>query len=181
MRSRSHRPRAGFTLVEVIVAISLSALVMLGARLLLDGLGEDAHRIANHARTADRDANAEHVLRSLFARLELGTDAAGYFSGDERVTRFTTWCDRPPGWLERCRAAVAFDSSGGQLALVAVVSTGEITPLRTGFRSGTLRYLTDASNGGSWFRSWGAGITAPLAVGVIIDGDTTIVRIGERG
>ena len=35
--------------------------------------------------------------------------------------------------------------------------------------------------GGAWVRSWGASITVLIVLGVVIDGDITIVCIGERG
>lgn len=58
---------------------------------------------------------------------------------------------------------------------------GELRVLRRGFQSGGLRYLHDASSGGTWLRSWREAISVPLALGVILDGDTLILRIGERG
>jgi hypothetical protein len=67
------------------------------------------------------------------------------------------------------------------LRLVARLSTGEVIALQRGFSTGMLRYLNDPIGRGVWFRIWGHGITAPLAIGVITDGDTAIVRIGERG
>jgi len=30
-------------------------------------------------------------------------------------------------------------------------------------------------------REWRSAVTAPLAIGVVIDADTLILRIGERG
>ena len=87
----------------------------------------------------------------------------------------------PAGWLERCDALVAIDTAAGGLALVARLSTGERIVLRQGFQTGALRYLNTPAGGGQWFRVWGHGITAPLAIGVITDSDTTIVRVGDRG
>jgi hypothetical protein len=53
--------------------------------------------------------------------------------------------------------------------------------VRERFERCELRYLKDASTRGTWFRSWGTGISAPIAIGVIVDRDTLILRIGERG
>jgi hypothetical protein len=36
-------------------------------------------------------------------------------------------------------------------------------------------------NGGEWQLAWPSRITLPLAIGVLIDGDTIILGIGERG
>jgi prepilin-type N-terminal cleavage/methylation domain-containing protein len=175
------RTPVGFTLLEVIVALAVCAFVVLGARILLTGLADDGSRITSAAEITDRAANADRLLRGLLLRLEVGTPQAGRFGGEENVARFTSWCDVASGWQERCQVTLAIDSSAVAGTLVAWLSTGETIALRTGFRRGELRYITDPSAGGSWMRVWGAGITAPVAIGILIDGDTTIVRIGERG
>lgn len=174
--------RKGFTLIELIVAITLSGIVLLGARALWESLAESVDRLHAQAIVDTGAANGERLLRSLVGRLEVGTDQSREFAGDERQTRFTTWCDMPAGWQERCDAVIGIEpDTGAGLQLVARLSTGETIRLQRGFATGALRYLNDPVGGGMWFRIWGHGITAPLAIGVITDGDTAIVRIGERG
>jgi prepilin-type N-terminal cleavage/methylation domain-containing protein len=174
--------RNAFTLVELMVAIALSGVVLLGARALWESLAGSVDRLRVQAAADAREANGERLLRSLVGRLEVGTDQSREFAGDERHTSFTTWCDVPAGWQERCAAELAIEpDSGPALRLVARLSTGETITLERGFYAGVMRYLNDPVGGGVWFRIWGHGITAPLAIGVITDGDTAIVRIGERG
>lgn len=173
--------RRGFTLLEVMVALVVSGIVLVGAHALLASLADGAARITSAALAADREANADRFLRSLFHRLEVGADNSARFGGDERGVRFSTWCDVPAGWLERCSAAVQIDTSAGELALTAVLSTGEVIMVRSGFSRGVLRYIADPSGRGVWFPVWGVGISAPSAVGVILDADTLILRIGQRG
>lgn len=174
--------RSGFTLIEVIVAVTLSAIVLLGARALWESLAGSVDRLRTRATADARVVNGERLLRSLVGRLEVGTDLSHEFAGDEREAHFTTWCDMPAGWQERCDAVIGIEAdSGAGLRLVARLSTGERITLQRGFATGALRYLNDPIGGGVWFRIWGHGITAPLAIGVITDGDTAIVRIGERG
>lgn len=174
-------PRVGFTLVELMVALVISGIALVCISALLTQIADGADRITAAARAADRDANGERLLRTLLHRLEVGTDAGARFEGSEAVARFTTWCDMPAGWLERCRAAIVVDTVKGAPALTVVLSTGEVIAVRAGFEAGALRYIADPSGGGTWFRIWGIGITAPLAIGVILDADTLILRIGERG
>ncbi|MGH7719760.1 MAG: type IV pilus modification PilV family protein [Steroidobacteraceae bacterium] len=184
MRRRDARRdtgRRGFTLVEVIVALAVSGVVLLGARALLSGLADHADRLVTYGRATDREANAERLLRSLVAQLEVGTADAGTFGGTEREARFTTWCDVPAGWQERCEVMLAIDTLDSRALLRARLSTGHDLILRRGFRAGALRYLHDADAGGMWFHVWGTGVTAPQALGVILDRDTLILRIGERG
>lgn len=173
--------RAGFTLVEVMVALLVSAVVLLGARMLLEQLGENASRIIAAATRADADANGEQMLRDLAGRLEVGTDRAAQFSGESDVARFGSWCDTPSGWQERCAVAIVVSDDHGHSRLVATFAEGDSITLLTRLHPIELRYLDDPRAGGRWFVSWGAGITAPLALAVVSGSDTMIVRIGERG
>jgi prepilin-type N-terminal cleavage/methylation domain-containing protein len=174
-------PRRGFTLIEVLVALAIAGTIIVTARALLEQLADDAEKLVVHAAESDSRANAEQTLRELALRLEVGTEDARRFAGDERATRFTSWCEVPRGWQERCRVTLALDLDGREPVLAAALSTGEVLVLRRGFTTGSLRYLGDAARGGTWFRSWGESITAPLAIGVVLDADTLILRIGERG
>lgn len=182
-RTAAGPSRAGFTLVEVMVAVVVMGVVLVGARAMLGQVADGADRISAAAEAADREANAEGLLRVIAGRLELpahpGREAG--FEGTPRGVRFQSWCEVPDGWLERCRASLGFIELEDGPALVLRLSTGELVPLRRGFGSGELLYLREAGNGGTWMKTWGASIAAPLALGIVIDGDTAIVRIGERG
>lgn len=181
--------RAGFTLIEVVVALALGGLILLGARRMLEQLADEAHRITRDAAAADADANGERVLRALAGRLEVGTADAGPFAGEPSAARFTTWCEVPDGWLERCRVTLVIEAAppapASVAVLVAQIPGRAPLPLVRGVQADRLRYLVTAAHGGEWFRSWGEGITAPVALGIIrVRGavrDTFIVRIGERG
>jgi prepilin-type N-terminal cleavage/methylation domain-containing protein len=183
--SRPARPRriAGFTLVEVMVAIVVMGVVLVGARTMLGQIADDADRIGAAAREGDRDANAEALLRAVAGRLDVSpAPGSGLrFEGQPEGARFHSWCEVPDGWLERCQASLGFIQLEGAPVLALGLSTGELVPLRRGFRAGEILYLRGAANGGDWVKSWGASITAPLAFGLVVDGDTAIIRIGERG
>jgi len=180
--------RRGFTVLEVIVALAVSGLVLLGGRLMLESIGAAAEQTRQAARAADRLANADRLLRSLVGRLEVGTNYSGRFGGTDQSVHFTTWCDTPGGWLERCDATIGFVRTGDSTALVASLVArephGDIGPrtvvLAKGARTGGIRYLNDPRAGGQWFVGWGDAITAPLAIGIIMGGDTSILRVGER-
>lgn len=182
--------RRGFTLLEVIVAIAVGSLVVLGARAMLGIVADGGAATREAAVAADRVANAEAELRRLLRDLEVGTEQAMRFSGAPDEARFSTWCLVAGGWVERCRVVLTIEAGASGAAVVATLSsgdgsTGDRLELRSGFDRGELLYLSDASLGGRWFRIWGEGITAPLAIGLAVDSagraDTTILRIGERG
>ena len=180
MLRRSHRT-VGFTLIEVVVALVVSAIVMLGARAMLGEVGDDAHRIATETARLDAEANGERTMRALVRQLDLSSGEGSQFAGDPRQVTFASWCEVASGWRERCAVTLTMEPLAGKSALVIRTSKGVALVVRDRIGTGELRYLTTVTGGGEWIRVWGAGITAPLAIGVILDRDTLIVPIGERG
>jgi prepilin-type N-terminal cleavage/methylation domain-containing protein len=185
-RAALHPPRtaaAGFTLVEVMVALVVIGVVLAGARAMLGQMADDADRITAAAEQADRDANAEALLRAVAAQVEVSAapEREMRFAGQPNGARFHSWCQVPDGWLERCEASLGVIELDGEKVLALRLSTGEMLPLRRGFAHGEILYLRHAGNGGAWVRAWGESITPPLALGIVLDGDTTLLRIGERG
>jgi len=176
-----HRPdRAGFTLVELLVALLVGGIVVAGARSMAEQLGASAMRTASAAARADRDANAAALLRALTLRLEVGTEEAQAFGGAPDITRFSSWCDVPGGWQERCQVTLTVVHGAEEDALRLDTSAGDSALLVRATRV-ELRYLENPAAGGAWFGSWGTGITAPFALGVVAGTETTLVRIGSRG
>ncbi len=116
-------------------------------------------------------------------RLELGRrDGADLrFEGQPEGARFHSWCEVPDGWLERCEVSLGLIEVEGAPVLALRMGDGDPVALRRGFAAGEILYLRSAGGGGEWVKRWGASITAPIALGVVLDGDTAIVRIGERG
>jgi prepilin-type N-terminal cleavage/methylation domain-containing protein len=179
MVSRSSAVRSGFTLIEVIVATLISGLVVLGAHRILVQLADSSRHIGESTAESDRAANAERLLRTLVGRLDNSLEKS--LVGDPQGARFTSWCDTPGGWLERCLVTVGIIPAPGSLALAATLPDGDVVVLKSGFQAGELRYLRAADHGGSWTDTWVSVITVPVAIGVVLDSDTMIVRIGERG
>lgn len=173
--------RPGFALFEAIVALAVAALVLVAARSILESVADGADRLVDAAADADRVGNADRFLRSLVGQIESATIVPGAVAGDDRRVRIETWCDVPAGWKERCRVELSFAPSDSGEALVASGIPGGPRVLRTGFRFGSLRYLVDPAHGGAWVPRWSQQVTMPLAIGVILDADTVILRIGERG
>lgn len=182
-RLRPQRANGGFTLIEVMVALVVMGVVLVGARAMLGQIADQGARIGAAAEDADREANADALLHEMAGRAFVSAviDDEVRFDGQPGIARFRSWCEVPDGWLEPCDVSLGLIQVDSGNVLALTLSTGELVPLRRGFRSGEILYLGDAGAGGSWVKSWGASITAPLALGVVIDGDTTIVPIGERG
>ena len=177
--------RRGFTLIELIVALALGGMILVGAHQVLGSLQDETRALAIRSADIETSANGLRLLRAVAGRVEVGTPEAVAFAGTPIEARFTSWCEVPAGWLERCTVVLAVDTIRGAPTLIARIDNAPVIGLVPNVSAGALRYLNSAANGGQWFRAWSTGISAPLALGVIRsrDGhaDTLIVRIGERG
>ena len=180
----SNRRRGGFTLVELIAALVVGGIVIVGARSILTTLADHTDRVTGVAADLDRVANGERILRALAGGVEIATTPGSGFGGEAREASFTTWCDAAGGWQERCRVRLVVapaDSIGQRHMLAAIVAGGDGIPLLNTPSPMQLLYLGDAANGGTWYSMWARGLSIPLAIGIATVDDTLIVRIGERG
>jgi prepilin-type N-terminal cleavage/methylation domain-containing protein len=176
--------RRAFTLIELLVALTVGTIAIIAARSILGTLIDQADRVAGVTADLDRAANGERVLRELLAGSEMGSDPGTGFLGNARGASFSSWCAVPAGWEEPCRVMLRVapaDSLQRVDVLAALTSTGAAVPLLSGPAPISLLYLDDAANGGRWLTHWGTGIVPPLAIAIVIGGDTLVVRIGERG
>jgi hypothetical protein len=169
--------------MEVLTGLAIAAIALASMHGVLVALDDGGQRAVAQARLADVDANGDRMLHDLIEQLELGADSADQFSGSEVAARFMSWCDVAGGWAEPCAVTMEFGAMHGRHALIARLSTGDSVSLRAGFTRGQLLYLPgeEGREGERWLRSWGAGIVAPMAIGIVLDGDTIVVRVGDRG
>ena len=176
--------RGGFTLLELVIAFGIGTLALLAARAALVQIATASDVALRAARAADREANADRLLRATVGQLETGIAPDRAFAGDLRTATFATWCDTPAGALAPCHARLAVDSADGRSALTLTLDVAgrvDTVVLRPAPPSMGLRYLTDPEAGGRWVPTWPPAITPPLALGVVTDADTLILRIGPRG
>ncbi len=174
--------RRGVILIEMLVALAVTGIVLASVSQTLIAVDVAARAAIDESHRADKAANGPRTLRELASQLEPSSDSSRQFSGNEAHAVFQTWCRVPGGWSERCLVELSIGSDEGRVALFATTTPGLTLPLVSGARSVELRYLdVSGGDGQRWLRAWGAGILAPFALGVIIDGDTAVIRIGERG
>ena len=177
-RAVAERARAGFTLVEVVAGLTLVGLVLAGIWALLESTSDGRDRIAREAEGADRLANGERLLTSLFANAELSTDSVNRFVGDEVLATFNTKCVVPQGWREACRVQLRVsDAPNGR----DVAWIGGVVPLvlRHFDAHVELRYIGVVGAEEQWVNQWGTSIALPAAIALVGAGDTIVV--GGRG
>jgi len=134
--------------VELLVAVTVGAVVALGARALFEGVAGGAARVAAERADAATTANGLRVLRALAAQVEVGVfptepssgapraeersstagGAAGSgpaVTGDDETLRMATWCATPSGWPERCLASLTFIAARTTEVAPAVRDVGQ--------------------------------------------------------
>jgi prepilin-type N-terminal cleavage/methylation domain-containing protein len=174
-----HAERAGFTLIEVLVALSIGAVVLLSARTLLEGVSDHASATVRAARLVDVSANTERTVRQVVGNVALAPDLQPTFVGTPTEATFESWCPSARGGLEPCRVRL-FAQHGDTGAEVHLsLSTGTQLLVRRG-TPGRLRYLAEAADGGHWYAEWNDVLSPPLAIGVLAGPDTLFLRIGRR-
>jgi prepilin-type N-terminal cleavage/methylation domain-containing protein len=166
--------RHGFTILELLVALVLSAGVLLAGRALTEQAAGVSETIAVDAAIADSARARARILRTVVRNIDIGSGTSN-FSGDTRTAKFASWCSDGQVLKQHCAVTLTVDS------LVTLTDSSASRVLVRNTVPGVLRYLGDASDGGHWYRAWGPGVTLPLAVGIVFRTDTTVLRIGDRG
>lgn len=175
--------RSGFTVLELAIALSLSALLLLTAASSLDGLRRLTTMTQHRAEELNALATGYHVLRELMATTQVGLTQSDRFSGDSRSVSVLALCRTAGGWRERCRAYITLSPNGERTWVLW--SSGPGTPQalfdvvgRAEFRFRGMGGL-DLSNAG-WQSSWSTGVAAPRLVALVAPGDTMIFSVGNR-
>lgn len=172
--------RRGMTLVEVMLALVLSALALLTARALLDQLGQAGESLGRAARVQDERMNQTRTLYALMRHADVRPDTLRRFTGDSTSARFQSVCKRPGGWSEPCGVIVLMDVGKDSTALVGQLSTGELLTLGRWAGQGELRYLSANAAGEQWLSEWGRSIVAPAAIALVFAQDTIVVPVAGR-
>jgi len=182
------RRARGFTLIEVMVALSLGALLVLIAHRIFTGVTEGSARLATARAALDREANARRILAAVVGSIDVGRPGTGDFDGKPHGVTFSTWYQSPAGWLEPRRVTLAL----GAESLVLTGLDEEPVRLADSVAALDLDYLLDYGVREAWVRAWSSTVSAPVAVRVRIrrtgDGrretggvDTLLLIVGTRG
>jgi prepilin-type N-terminal cleavage/methylation domain-containing protein len=181
MRSTSRRAlRAGFTLIEMLVALLLTSMVALLSHQLLAGVVDATVTLRRAAAPPDGVVLGREWLLEGCRTLEVGTPGAHGFEGTAQSARFDARTLGPTGWVERRpvtldigREGITFRSSAVRATVVDSVG------------GAALDYLVDGAGDGGWVNGWSSPVSAPLAIRIrwIRAGiaDTLLCPIGARG
>lgn len=171
------KPR-GFTLIEITVALLVGGMALSAAAALLTGLGERVDQVRAATGRADREANAERMLRGLFENLRYSDDSTRTLTGDSSSVTFYSRCETVEGWLRPCTAVIAVDASGTGIHIRLTQDLQEIRgfDLPGGDGRAAIRYLKTADAGGEWTTKWTQRVV-PTAVQLIQGPDSLLFPI----
>ncbi|HEU4647901.1 MAG TPA: prepilin-type N-terminal cleavage/methylation domain-containing protein [Gemmatimonadales bacterium] len=150
--------RAGFTLVEVIVALLVTSVILTMSVRLFGTSARAVESLRADRRSLDRQVNAHRWLAAAFLSADLG-DSATVFVGNTNGVGFQTWLQTPDGWFEQRDVLVRQDGH----RLVASSATDTMS-LDEAVDSVAFDYLLATGAESRWVREWAAGRTAPAAV-----------------
>jgi prepilin-type N-terminal cleavage/methylation domain-containing protein len=177
----------GFTLIEVLLALSLGALVVLLAHRIFTGVLDGVRRVAEARAGLDREQNARRWLVEALGSLEVG-DRAGSFAGHPDRVEFGNWQLTPEGWLGRQRLTLGAMGSH----LVARFAGGDSLVLADSVTDVQCDYRLEPGERATWVREWISPVSAPLAIRLriarTVSGepgvgrvDTLLLIVGPRG
>lgn len=173
------RSRAGFTLIEVMVAVAIAGIVMLAAREIFVGVGDSAKAIATARHDLDRRSNARRWLKAAFLSLEPP------FEGRSRRMAFSSWQRTPGGWFAQQSIELVQDGDH----LVASAGSGAVQ-LADSVTTVAFDYLLTPGADAKWVSEWVSPVSAPLAIRMRISRcgdqpvacvDTLLFLVKERG
>lgn len=169
--------RKGFTLLELVVAVAIGGYVFSLAALLMTVCTEQAVTVAQVARTRAAEGTSEMHLRWLVGQMHSSDDSSAAPVGTSSFIRFSSWCEDPAGWRERCEVEISLPPAGESLrGLQMRTSHGGNDRILTGARVLGFLFLEVPHRGGIWRREWIDPSTLPPAVGIVRDADTLILR-----
>src|SRR5690348_1372341 len=101
------RGRAGFTLLELLVGITIGAGLLLALRQAAVSFANTTTATLDAARVNNRAMIERRRLQRLVADMQSDSNAMSMLEGSTQRAEFDSWCTVPEGWQERCRVGLA--------------------------------------------------------------------------
>lgn len=173
------RRSAGFTLIEVMIAITIATAVIVAAHRVFAGVADGAKAVVDARVDLDRGANARRWLKATFLSLEPP------FEGRTNRLSFKSWQLASGGWFEPQSLVLRQDGA----TLVGALGNHQLQ-LAHGVTGIAFDYLLEPGAETKWVREWISPVSAPLAIRLRIAGcgkanaacvDTLLFLVRERG
>jgi prepilin-type N-terminal cleavage/methylation domain-containing protein len=174
--------RRGVTLIELMVAFALVALVTALAHLLLTVTDRAEERLQLLVREHADEATAAHAWRDLVLHATtspLADRQPRSFVGGSHGVQFTSWCRGSRGFRVSCTVSARPHEAPTRFGLL--VSAGGSAWLLVTEGPVTLRYLDRSSGDLRWISDWQESRILPGGVALVGARDTIVTRIGTSG
>jgi prepilin-type N-terminal cleavage/methylation domain-containing protein len=183
----------GFTLIEVLLALTLGSLVVLLAHRIFTGVADGAARLTEARIALDREANARRWLTEAFGSLDVGGSGGPFLGRADRV-EFGSWQLTPQSWITRRRITIERRAN----LMIAARGTTDSIVLADSVTDLQFDYVLDPGDAGGettggmaganarFVREWISPVSAPVAVRIRIARavgvvDTLFMVMGPRG
>jgi prepilin-type N-terminal cleavage/methylation domain-containing protein len=184
--------KAGFTLIEVLVALAVGSLVVLVSHQMLVGVADASASAGTAASDLDRFGNRRSWIIKAFANIYVSARPARGFDGVPLVSAAgdsVSFHTRHPDLNEESPVRVSmFVGQGDLLAICLGAAGGRPDTLRLADSVATFetRYLDAYGAESPWLRGWKSPVTAPLAIRIVVKfhsgiADTLFMHVGTRG
>ena len=171
--------RRGFSLVEVMVAVTLAGLSLALAAAVFAATNDSVRTVSIRSTEWKREANAVRWLAAAVTGVTVSNEAL-FDGSSERMTFHTSEWVRD-GWTEPTIFEAWFTSG----ELVARTESKSRVVLADSLRTGAFDYLTAYGAGSLWLTRWASNLTPPLAIRLRLlrrdlTADTLLFFIGDR-
>jgi hypothetical protein len=165
------------TVVELMAAMAIAGLVLLGALLLLDSVSDSVRRIDDDAASVIAAGAQSGLLHQLLNDAAATFDSSKRYEGDERGFSFWTRCAQPQGWMAPCRVGVTIADGLRGSAFRVSFENGDERTLQHYDHVARLRYFD--SDHEAWRAGWSASATIPAALELVAGNDTMVYSMGS--
>jgi prepilin-type N-terminal cleavage/methylation domain-containing protein len=172
------RADAGYTLVEVVAAVALAAIVVETSARLLDQIGDQGRRIRRDAVAVTDAGVARRRLDDALAHATTSSDTSRGFRGDEHFMELDSRCATSAGWSLPCRTAILIDTVRDSSIIYARDNDGPAAAVRRQRGAAFFLYRDLARPESSWAHGWRGAATLPAAIAIGSAHDTIVIPVG---
>lgn len=176
----SYANRRGLTVVELMAALVLAGIAVLGASSFLTVTTDASARLSSRAARNNTGRISERHLRDALIMSEAAESGARPFFGDGTGATFASRCRTAGSWLRRCVVFINIARYGSLTLLEFGEDEGVADRVFELHEDSRLIYRLINEGRATWITDWGTSITAPVAIGVITGSDTIVFSRGPQ-
>jgi hypothetical protein len=168
--------RVGFTIVELIAALTLATTLLVTAHLGLSTMARWRTVVSQQAGALATEGEGMNLLAEHLLMAEAAESRGARFLGDPDGATFRSHCRTAFGWLEPCEVMLQVYREIGRSRLQFREEQGHWKELVAVDGPLELRYLARVDSTRQWRPLWAASGARPLAVAIVLARDTVVLQ-----